>query len=227
MTGIGIDGASAAPGRVTRPRVKRLWRAFVVTVALCVSPVPCWAQTVYVYVRADGSRLITDHPSIEPGYHLLKRYEIGASGLEAAATAPQPPSRSVRRGAAHYDSLIERTARTYGVESALVKAVVQAESSFNPQAVSHKGAYGLMQLLPATAHRYGVTDIADPAQNVRGGVRYLRDLLRLFDDDTRLALAAYNAGENAVKRYGGIPPYAETQNYVRKVLSLRRRYAQR
>ena len=102
---------------------------------------------------------------------------------------------------------------------ALIHAVVRAESAYRSDALSSKGAMGLMQLMPATAKRYGVNDRSDPAQNLRGGSEYLRDLLVMFENDLQLALAAYNAGENAVIRYGRqIPPYPETQNYVRKVI---------
>jgi hypothetical protein len=105
----------------------------------------------------------------------------------------------------------------YDVDPALVSAVMKAESSFNPTVISHKGAQGLMQLMPATARRFGVTDSFDPVQNIRGGVRYLRVLLDMFDEDAELALAAYNAGEGNVRKYGGVPPFRETRNYVRKI----------
>jgi soluble lytic murein transglycosylase-like protein len=105
----------------------------------------------------------------------------------------------------------------YDVDPALVSAVMKAESSFNPTVVSHKGAQGLMQLMPATARRFGVSDAFDPVQNIRGGVRYLRVLLDMFEEDAELALAAYNAGEGNVRKYGGVPPFRETRNYVRKI----------
>lgn len=125
-----------------------------------------------------------------------------------------------------HDTLVATYAEQYQVEEALVRAVIHAESAFNASAVSHAGAAGLMQLMPLTAKRYGVTDRFDPAQNVQGGVRYLKALLDKYQD-TRLALAAYNAGETAVARYNGIPPYKETRNYVKKVIALRGRYSQR
>jgi soluble lytic murein transglycosylase-like protein len=102
----------------------------------------------------------------------------------------------------------------------LVKAVIQVESNYNDRAVSHVGASGLMQLMPATAARYGVNSIFEPAQNIEGGVRYLKDLLKLFNSDLRLTIAAYNAGENRVQRLNDVPGFIETQNYVRKVLAL-------
>ncbi|MEO6488089.1 MAG: lytic transglycosylase domain-containing protein [Thermoanaerobaculia bacterium] len=119
-----------------------------------------------------------------------------------------------------FDELIEQYARQYRVDPILVRAVIQVESDFNPATVSRKGARGLMQLMPGTAKRYRVSDIQDPAQNIRGGVHYLRDLLELFRNDLPRSLAAYNAGENAVIRYGGIPPYAETSTYVKRALTV-------
>lgn len=123
-----------------------------------------------------------------------------------------------------FSSLIAQIAKRYRVESALVHAVIAAESAYDPDAVSSAGAVGLMQLMPATAQHYGVADRRDPLENVLGGVRYLKDLIAQFND-LPLALAAYNAGEAAVIKYGNdIPPYPETQNYVRIVLGYYRRF---
>jgi soluble lytic murein transglycosylase-like protein len=119
-----------------------------------------------------------------------------------------------------YDPIIERHAERYGVDPTLIRAVIQVESDFNPACVSHKGARGLMQLMPATARRFGVKRIHDPDENIRGGVQYLAYLITLFRDDLPRALAAYNAGENAVLKYGGIPPYAETQTYVKRAMTV-------
>lgn len=119
-----------------------------------------------------------------------------------------------------YDPIIERYAGQYNVDPVLVRAVIQVESDFNPRCVSNKGARGLMQLIPATAKRFGVRDIFDPEQNIHGGIKYLAYLTRLFNDDLPRALAAYNAGEGAVKRYGGIPPYEETSVYVKRALTV-------
>ena len=113
-------------------------------------------------------------------------------------------------------SLVEETAKQYEVSPALVDSVIQVESNYNPQAVSPKGAQGLMQLMPATARRFGVKNSFDPKDNIEGGVRYLKFLQETFKDE-RLAIAAYNAGEHAVQRYGNVPPYAETMCYVAKV----------
>jgi soluble lytic murein transglycosylase-like protein len=123
-----------------------------------------------------------------------------------------------------YEAEISNAAVAYGVDAALVRAIIHAESAYRSNARSHKGAQGLMQLIPATAERFGVTDVYDPAQNIGGGVQYLAFLLKRFDGDTRLAAAGYNAGEGAVDRHGGVPPYAETQVYVERVGILHARY---
>jgi soluble lytic murein transglycosylase-like protein len=125
---------------------------------------------------------------------------------------------SDRRRAALAVAIYE-IAPEYGLDPALVFEVVRAESNFNPRARSHKGALGLMQLIPATARRFGVKDPFEPRQNLHGGMAYLRWLLQRFDGDLRLSLAGYNAGERAVERYGDVPPYAETREYVRRILS--------
>lgn len=124
-----------------------------------------------------------------------------------------------------YRQEIATAAREYGVDPALVRAVIHAESAFNSQALSPKGAQGLMQLMPATAQELGVKNAMVAAQNIHGGVNYLAKMLKRFNGDIRLAAAAYNAGPGAVSRYGGIPPYAETKAYVERVGILRNRYA--
>jgi hypothetical protein len=118
-----------------------------------------------------------------------------------------------------YDPMILKASSLFGVDSSLVRAVIAVESAFNRYARSHKGALGLMQLMPDTGRRYGVSNAYDPWQNIRGGTAHLRDLIDEFDD-LSLALAAYNAGPTPVRRYGAIPPYAETRNYVRKVMAI-------
>lgn len=131
---------------------------------------------------------------------------------------------SLRLDTRSYRREIEAASGHYGVDSALVRAVMHAESAFRPDAVSEKGAQGLMQLMPATAERFAVDDPFDARQNIRGGVRYLAWLLKRFNGNQKLALAGYNAGEASVAEYNGVPPYAETQSYVTLVQSLAQRY---
>lgn len=124
-----------------------------------------------------------------------------------------------------YSGIINRVAKKNGIEPALIRALIHAESGFNPSAISKQGAQGLMQLMPATARQLGVWDAMDVRQNITGGVTYLAKLLKQFNGDVRLASAAYNAGPNAVKKYAGVPPYAETRTYVKRVEILHKRYS--
>jgi len=124
----------------------------------------------------------------------------------------------------HFDKIIRSAARRHNVDPDLVRAVIKAESNFNSRALSRKGAQGLMQLMPGTAREQNVADVYDPGENINAGVRHLRTLLDHYRGDVRLSLAAYNAGINAVERYGGVPPFRETREYVRRVLDYRRRY---
>ena len=123
------------------------------------------------------------------------------------------------------DHLIETYSEKNGLDSAFVKAVIKQESGFQPKVTSSCGAMGLMQLMPATANSMGVKDAYDPEQNIAGGTKYLKGLLDRFGGDKSLALAAYNAGPNAVAKYNGIPPYKETQNYVKNIMSMYQRYS--
>ena len=146
-----------------------------------------------------------------------------------AAPARAMPATDSRRFAvdsrSRYASHIEAAAIANNVDAALIRAVITAESGYNPSAVSRAGAVGLMQLMPETASRYNVENSRDPEQNIHGGTRYLRDLLTMFNNDLRLAIAAYNAGEQAVMKYGNrIPPYRETIAYVPKVMKFYQRY---
>jgi len=118
-----------------------------------------------------------------------------------------------------YDPVVRKVAQKYGVESDLIHAIIRAESNYNSLAVSEKGAMGLMQLMPATAEAYGVNDFYDPEENIEGGTKYLKDLIKLYEGKTNFVLAAYNAGQEAVKKYKGIPPYPETRNYISRIQS--------
>ena len=129
------------------------------------------------------------------------------------------PKISLNPKRADIDEIVEKLSSKYGVDSNFVKAIIKQESGFNPNATSKKGAMGLMQLMPKTAESLGVKDAYNPWQNVEGGVKYLKNLLNKYDNNRELALAAYNAGSGAVQKYGGIPPYKETQNYVKSIMS--------
>ncbi|OGI42512.1 MAG: hypothetical protein A2150_00880 [Candidatus Muproteobacteria bacterium RBG_16_64_11] len=177
---------------------------------------------MYVYELLDGSRIMTGHALANKHYRLV-RTGVDTSGEGQFAASRN--SQFFRTDPSAYDDLIRRVAAAHQVEFALIKAVMHVESSFNPYARSHKGALGLMQVLPETAKRHGVRDIYDPAQNIEAGVKHLKYLTAKFNSEQYLVLAAYNAGENAVYRHNGIPPYEETQNYVRKVLSLKQQYS--
>ncbi|MBL8510937.1 MAG: lytic transglycosylase domain-containing protein [Betaproteobacteria bacterium] len=174
---------------------------------------------IYSFKDEQGITHFTNMPHLDKRYKLI--YRIPTSGdLRPNAWSPRGP-KSV--DFSKLAPIIAEAARQHGVDLKLVHAVIRAESGYNTQAISAKGAVGLMQLIPATAQRYGVQNMADPAQNISGGVRYLRDLLKIFNGDIELALAGYNAGENAVLRAGNrIPPYPETMAYVPKVLNFYR-----
>ncbi len=195
---------------------------------LCLAMAGAHAGDIFLRQEEGQSTVLSNVPLGE-GFSLL----LAAPPEPVAAVSPTPLPAPV---ALVKDTLMDR-ARSYGrwvdeaarhsnVDARLLHAVIATESGYNPLALSSKGAVGMMQLLPATARRYGVADSRDAQQNINGGARYLADLLRLFHNDTRLALAAYNAGENAVLRHGSkVPPYAETQAYVPRVLDLFRRFS--
>jgi len=168
---------------------------------------------IYSFTDERGVVHFTNIPGLDKRYKLIRR-EAG-SAIPRSGQAWMPSEADIRR----FSSIIDVAARSHGVDPALIQAVITAESGFNPNAISRAGASGLMQLMPDTARRYGVQNIFDPVENIHGGVRYLRDLLAMFNGNLRLALAGYNAGENAVIRAGNnIPPYDETQKYVPKVI---------
>jgi soluble lytic murein transglycosylase-like protein len=142
----------------------------------------------------------------------------------ACAALPNVNFGTVRLNTESYAAEIKDAASRYGVDEAVVRAIIHAESAFRPNATSHAGAQGLMQLIPSTAARFGVADAYDPKQNIAGGVQYLAWLMKRFNSDLTLVAASYNAGEGAVQKYGGVPPYAETQRYVQRVGQLAERY---
>lgn len=140
-------------------------------------------------------------------------------GIEPEDKFPGPPAAAMPEPGP-FAQLIRDAAKKHGVDEKLIQHVILIESNYNPRAVSRRQAQGLMQLLPQTAAKYSVANVFDPAQNIDAGTHYLKDLLARFRGNVRLALAAYNAGPELVERYGGVPPYPETQSYVRKILAL-------
>lgn len=170
---------------------------------------------IFAFVEADGTTHFSNVPVDD-------RYEVvldTTSDEQPPAIHPAILSLSIR-----YDAIIRQEALQAKVDPELLRAVIVVESGFDTHAVSGAGAQGLMQLMPETARSYGVRDVFDPQQNVRGGAQYLRDLIKLYGEDYELVLAAYNAGEDAVARYGGkVPPYPETRRYIPKVLGVYKR----
>jgi len=172
---------------------------------------------IYRYEDEEGIVHFTDAPTD-------RRFKIFMRDLKKdklLRTRFQLPGSS---NPAEYENIIRNSADKYGVSASLIKAVIHAESGYNPNAISRKGASGLMQLMPGTARSLKVNNCLDPKDNVEGGVKYLRFLLDTFRGDVSLALAAYNAGMNKVAKFGGIPPYAETRTYVNRVLSYMQSY---
>lgn len=165
---------------------------------------PAFGQ-VNLVVRADGTKSI---------FNLATKRSAAPRSVDFEWLARQHDRETL------YDEAIRRHSTKYGVDPRLVKAVIQVESAFNPEAVSYKGARGLMQLMPGTAKRFGVKNANDADENIRAGCEYLAFLLKMFANDMTRALAGYNAGENAVVRYRGVPPYEETQLYVQKALTV-------
>jgi soluble lytic murein transglycosylase-like protein len=192
--------------------------------ALAFGVRPAFAD-IYTFRDERGVVHFTNIKGLDPRYKLLRREGSGpVPGSGNPARTYMPSEAEIRR----YSSIVETAARQYGVDKALVHAVISAESGYNPQAVSRAGARGLMQLMPETARRYGVRNSMDPVDNIYGGVKYLRDLLTMFKGNMELAVAAYNAGENAVIRYGlRVPPYTETLGYVPRVLDFYRKFQTR
>lgn len=169
---------------------------------------------IYTYVDADGVKHFTDTPDNDR-YRLLR-----LSPRDLTESGEHYDAARIAR-ASQYDYIIEQAASRAAVEANLLRAVIVVESGFNARAVSRRGAVGLMQVMPATGSRFGVSNLYDPVENVRAGASYLRFLMDKFGRNTQLALAAYNAGEEAVMRNGGrIPPFAETMAYVPKVLKI-------
>jgi soluble lytic murein transglycosylase-like protein len=185
------------------------------------------STVTYSYIDANGVRNYSNRRPKGVANVKVTRVEFPIFQIEncyACGALPGVNFGKLRLNTSAYRSEISAAAAAYGVEEAVVRAIIHAESSYNPGALSRVGAQGLMQLMPATARRFGVSNAFDPAQNIRGGVQYLGWLLKRFKGDLKLAAAGYNAGEGAVDKYKGVPPYAETQRYVQRVAVLADRY---
>jgi soluble lytic murein transglycosylase-like protein len=206
-----IAGASPAAGNAPkRPRFLRMG-----------------ASTTFSYIDARGVRNFSNRRPAGIANVTVTRVEYPIFEMEtcyACGAAPQVNFASIRLNKDAYRDEIAAASRDYGVEEAVVRAIIHAESAFRPNALSRVGAQGLMQLMPATARRFGVGNAFDAGQNIRGGVQYLAFLLKRFNGDLALAAAGYNAGEGAVDRYRGVPPYSETRRYVQRVGLLAERY---
>jgi len=191
----------------------RLVAISVSLLCLAAAVSPAAAGSTYQYEDDQGVVHYTNVPG-DPRYAFIRK--------DAELPVPAKPAAErtggLGQGLRAFAHVIRAAAERYGVETRLVEAIVQAESTGNPTAVSPKGARGLMQLMPERAALLGVRDSFDPHQNVDGGVRHIRDLLQSFGGDVTLAVAAYNAGEGTVRSYGGVPPFAETREYVQAVL---------
>ena len=190
-------------------------------VALFLPSTVCADGKIYVYTDSHGVVRFSSKPP--PAGVEARIFEGRKSGFSWYRGGKRPPARLFKH---RYSTVIHSVAREYGVKTSLIRAVIHVESAFDPAAVSPKGALGLMQIMPFHLQSLGIEDPFEPSQNIQGGVKLLSKLLKQYDGDTKIMLAAYNAGENAVKKFNGIPPFSETQNYIRKVLQLQSLYAE-
>ena len=189
---------------------------------LALTPTPASAD-LYSFVDKDGTTHFTNKPKNDGRYKLTIKGGGGKNRSKSAIAVSLPADKSPDRFT-RYDPWIKQAAALYRIPEPLVRAVIKCESNYDPRAVSPAGAHGLMQLMPETALRMQVRDIFDPRENIFGGTRFLRILANHFNGSLELTIAGYNAGEGAVMRYGGIPPFAETQGYVTCVLTAYQRY---
>lgn len=202
---------------------RSLARGLALAVVSIVALAPASARAdIYSWTDKDGVVHFTNRPG--PGGAQQGKLYLRGSGATTTPTVAFAPRERDPERFTRYDAIIHEAAALYQIPEPLVRAVIKVESDYDPRAVSVSGARGLMQLMPFTATRMQVQDIHDPRQNILGGVRYLRALANMFNGDLSLTIAAYNAGEEAVMRHGGIPPYAQTRDYVVKVTHYYRRY---
>lgn len=196
----------------------RLDRALKMWMILCTAQfAPIAHAEIYFYRGPDGEKMVSDRPI--RGYQLVSQRDTVKYAGYILANRPISTG-----GPTRFKSYIHAASQEFGVDPALVEAVIQVESGFDPNAISHKGATGLMQLMAATANQYQVKDRHNPRENINAGVRHLRNLMDRFNGKIPLVVAAYNAGASAVERYDGIPPYPETRRYVSKVMNFHSQY---
>lgn len=193
--------------------MKRRTKIIVTAALLLCSPLSQANADIFQYTDENG---VLHFTNVNSGGKNRKKVKSGSGRprKSSSRSASSPQSRG------NYAEIIRQACDRHGVDPALVKALIRVESGFDPYALSRKGAMGLMQLMPQTALAWNVRDSFDPAENIDGGVKYLRHLIDRYEGNLSLALAAYNSGETAVKRWGTIPPFKETQNYVRKVMRI-------
>ena len=211
----GIDrrgGSRGGPDRRKGDRRANAASSAVLGIAIVGMTVPSASADIFTRRNDKGVLEATDRASAGDGFKLAYK----SKGVVQHSAAFRPSSANALR----FEPLLQEAATREGISADLVRAVIHTESAFDHRAVSSAGAKGLMQLMPDAARRFGVTDPFDPRDNIKGGVRYLRVLLRQFGGDVALTVAAYNAGEGAVTRYGAVPPYRETRDYVRKILGI-------
>lgn len=185
-----------------RPGLKVLYGFLAAVLLVLLTAIPGQAD-IYMYIDKDGVIHFTNTPT---------------SGKYRVYMKERPKKAAASKASNRYDAIIKTAAKYHGVAFALVKSIIRVESNFNPKAVSHKGALGLMQIMPENVKDLKIKNPFDPKENIMGGARYFKRMLDRFNGKLSLALAAYNAGPEAVKQYQDIPPYAETENYVKKVL---------
>ncbi len=199
-------------------KVRKFWDVVIIICLGVAVSVPAYAD-IYKYIDKHGRVILTDKPKNSNYKRLVKTWKGWVEQKSRIATQDFDKNKK------KYTATIDYYAQQYRLPKSLLHAVITAESAYDPNAISRAGAVGLMQLMPDTARRYGVRNRRNPSDNVSGGTRYLRDLLRMFNNNLALALAAYNSGENTVKKYGyKVPPYIETRNYINKVINYYKQY---
>jgi soluble lytic murein transglycosylase-like protein len=191
----------------------RILNIIICLTALSLGAPQIFGSQLYSYLDENGVRHFTN---IAPGGE-VRDLKVSGSPPPVQPGVEQKPSPPVSAREAKYDSIIDKYAGSYRLDTSLIRSMIAKESNFNARAVSPKGARGLMQLMPATAATVGVRNIHDPEENIRGGMKYMRKLMDKFDNNLVLSLAAYNAGENLVQRIGKVPNYRETKDYVRTI----------